>query len=142
MAHIRQDEFSGARKRPISDETLEALAHCEGYEEIARDLKATLQLCCPRPETLSQLCHTMASVIWGWSPDEIARHINVPMRYVSEAIALANAPLEAKQMIDAGEVTSARMLDAIRKHGDKAPLHLRHEFHSHQPKPRRRHRKK
>jgi hypothetical protein len=83
----------------------------------------------------------MASVIWGWSPDEIARHINVPMRYVSEAIAMANAPLEARKMIDAGEVTSARMLDAIRKHGDQAPFHLRHTLHGHQPKPRR-HRKK
>jgi hypothetical protein len=141
MAHTRQDECGGARKRPISDETLEALAHCEGYEEIARDLKATLQVCCPHPKTLAQLCRTMASVIWGWSPDEIARHINVPMRYVSEAIAMVNAPLEARQMIDAGEVTPARVLDAIRKHGDRAPLHLRHALNGYQTKPRR-HRKK
>ena len=40
-----------------------------------------------------------------WSVQKIANHICKPVRYVTEAIALHNAPAEAKALVAAGEVT-------------------------------------
>ena len=54
---------------------------------------------------------------FGWTPAMVAAHICKPIRYVNEAIALADASPEVKQMISAGEVSAPRALQEIKKHG-------------------------
>ena len=59
---------------------------------------------------------------WSWTVRDIAAHICKPVRYVTEAIALSNVPLEAKTMLAAGEATPGAVLHAIHgKRGDSLP---------------------
>jgi len=56
---------------------------------------------------------------WGQSPQEIARRVCKPVRYVTEAIALSAVPLEAKAMLSKGTVTPGAVLHAVEgKDGD------------------------
>jgi hypothetical protein len=56
---------------------------------------------------------------WGQSPQEIARRVCKPVRYVTEAIALSAVPLEAKAMLSEGTVTPGAVLHAVEgKDGD------------------------
>lgn len=64
-------------------------------------------------------------IAWGRTVDEIAAHVGRPVRYITDAIALVGAPLEAKRMIAAGEVTAARVLHEVQQHGDDAVTHLK-----------------
>jgi ParB-like chromosome segregation protein Spo0J len=64
---------------------------------------------------------------WGWTPEKIASHIGKPLRYVTDAIALVDTPLEAKRMIAAGLVTSAHVLHAVHERGDGAVSHLKEQ---------------
>ena len=57
---------------------------------------------------------------FGWSPTVIAQHICKSVRYVNEALALADAPLEAKEMLNEGTVTPGAVLHAVKTQGDKA----------------------
>jgi ParB-like chromosome segregation protein Spo0J len=59
---------------------------------------------------------------WGWTKSDIAVHICQSERYVTEALALHNAPLEAKAMLSAGEVTPGAVLHEIKKHGADAAV--------------------
>jgi ParB-like chromosome segregation protein Spo0J len=56
-------------------------------------------------------------IAWGWTKGDIAVHICQSERYVTEALALHNAPLEAKAMLSAGEVTPGAVLHAVKEHG-------------------------
>jgi ParB-like chromosome segregation protein Spo0J len=59
---------------------------------------------------------------WSWTVRDIAAHICKPVRYVTEAIALSNVPLEAKTMLAAGEATPGAVLHAVQgKDGDSLP---------------------
>ena len=61
-------------------------------------------------------------VKFGWSPSMIAAHICKPVRYVNEAIALSNVPVEAKEMLREGSVTPGAVLHAVSgKDGDSLP---------------------
>ena len=62
---------------------------------------------------------------FGWSPNQIAAHICKQIRYVNDAIALAEVPLEAKAMLNEGTVTPARVLQEVKEHGEKAVKVLR-----------------
>ena len=54
-----------------------------------------------------------------WSPTKIARHICRPLRYVTDALALAGVPEEAKQLLNEGAVTKDAVLHAVKgKDGD------------------------
>ena len=56
---------------------------------------------------------------WGWSVPVIAAHICKPVRFVTEALALADVPLEAKELINEGKVTPGAVLHAVKgKDGD------------------------
>jgi ParB/RepB/Spo0J family partition protein len=57
---------------------------------------------------------------YGMSPAQIAAQIVKPVRFVTEAIALADTPQEAKAMMAAGAVTPARVLQEVAEHGDEA----------------------
>ena len=58
---------------------------------------------------------------FGWTPPMIAAHICKTLRYVTDAIALANVSIEAKAMLSAGQVTPGAVLHAVKEHGpDKA----------------------
>ena len=61
-------------------------------------------------------------VKYSWSPAMIAAHICKTIRYVNEAIALANVPVEAKEMLRDGSVTTGAVLHAVSgKDGDSLP---------------------
>jgi hypothetical protein len=61
-------------------------------------------------------------VKFGWSPSMIAAHICKTIRYVNEALALANVPVEAKEMLRDGSVTPGAVLHAVNgKDGDSLP---------------------
>jgi ParB/RepB/Spo0J family partition protein len=56
---------------------------------------------------------------WGWSPAVIAAHICKPLRFVTDALALADVPLEAKALLNEGAVTPGAVLHAVSgKDGD------------------------
>lgn len=61
---------------------------------------------------------------FNWTPEMVAAHICKPIRYVNEAMALAEASPETKELMAAGEVTTGRVLQetkqAKKEHGDKA----------------------
>jgi ParB-like chromosome segregation protein Spo0J len=59
---------------------------------------------------------------WSWSVRDIAAHICKPVRYVTEALALHNVPVEAKAMLAAGEVTPGAVLHAVKEHGAEAAV--------------------
>lgn len=63
---------------------------------------------------LADGCRKLA-VGYLWTAEMIAAHICKPKRFVTECLALAEVPQEAKQMIAAGEVTAPRVLSEIRK---------------------------
>lgn len=63
---------------------------------------------------LADGCRKLA-VGYLWTADMIAAHICKSKRFVTECLALAEVPQEAKQMIAAGEVTAPRVLSEIRK---------------------------
>jgi ParB-like chromosome segregation protein Spo0J len=63
---------------------------------------------------LAEGCRKLA-VGYLWTPEMIAAHICKPKRFVTECLALAEVPQEAKQMIAAGEVTAPRVLSEIKK---------------------------
>ena len=50
-----------------------------------------------------------------WTAEMIASHICKPKRFVTECLALAQVPQEAKQMVANGQVTAPRVLSEIRK---------------------------
>jgi hypothetical protein len=50
-----------------------------------------------------------------WSVEKIAEHICKPVRFVTEAIALHDAPAEAKALVAAGEVTPAAVRGELKK---------------------------
>jgi ParB-like chromosome segregation protein Spo0J len=50
-----------------------------------------------------------------WTPEMIAAHICKPKRFVTDCLALAEVPQEAKQMVANGQVTAPRVLSEIRK---------------------------
>lgn len=56
---------------------------------------------------------------FNWTPAMIAAHICKSTRYVTEAIALADVPSEAKRMMADREVTPARVLQEKKTHGPK-----------------------
>jgi hypothetical protein len=59
---------------------------------------------------------------WGQNIDDIAARVCKPKRYVTEAIALSNTPIEAKEMLAAGTVTPGAVLHAVAgKDGDSLP---------------------
>jgi hypothetical protein len=51
------------------------------------------------------------------SEDWIAEHIGKPRRFITDAIALHDAPEEAKALVAAGEVTPSAVLHAVKEHG-------------------------
>jgi hypothetical protein len=51
------------------------------------------------------------------SEDWIAEHIGKPRRFITDAIALHDAPEEAKALVAAGEVTPGAVLHAVKEHG-------------------------
>jgi ParB-like chromosome segregation protein Spo0J len=56
---------------------------------------------------------------WGWSPAVIAAHICKPLRFVTEALTLADVPLEAKALLNEGAATPGAVLHAVQgKDGD------------------------
>ncbi len=56
---------------------------------------------------------------WGCTPADVARRVCKPLRYVTEAIALSTAPLEAKAMLSDGTATPGAVLHAVEgKDGD------------------------
>ena len=59
---------------------------------------------------------------WGQSVADIAARVCKPVRYVTEAIALSNVPLEAKELLTAGTATAGAVLHAVKgKDGDSLP---------------------
>lgn len=65
---------------------------------------------------------------FGWSKEKIAASICKSVRYVTDAIALSNVPVEAKAMMAAGEATPGAVLSTVREHGDAAPKVLREKL--------------
>jgi len=63
---------------------------------------------------LAEGCRKLA-VGYLWTAEMIAAHICKPKRFVTECLALAEVPQEAKQMIADGQVTAPRVLSEIRK---------------------------
>ena len=56
---------------------------------------------------------------WGCTTADVARRVCKPLRYVTEAIALSTAPLEAKAMLSEGTATPGAVLHAVEgKDGD------------------------
>ena len=56
---------------------------------------------------------------WGCTTADVARRVCKPLRYVTEAIALSTAPLEAKAMLSDGTATPGAVLHAVEgKDGD------------------------
>ena len=61
---------------------------------------------------------------WGWSVPVIAAHICKPVRFVTEALTLADVPLEAKELINEGKVTPGAVLHAVKEHGQDAAVEV------------------
>ena len=61
-------------------------------------------------------------VKFGWSIPQIAAHICKTVRYCTDSLALADVPLEAKEMLNEGSVTPGAVLHAVSgKDGDSLP---------------------
>lgn len=72
---------------------------------------------------------------WGQNIEDIAARVCKSKRYVTEAIALSNSPLEAKEMLAAGEVTTGAVLHAVKEHGPDAAAKVLKDRVEAQPKP-------
>jgi ParB-like chromosome segregation protein Spo0J len=57
---------------------------------------------------------------WGWQVETIAARVCATERYVREAVELANAPQQVKEMLSTGAVTPRLALKAVRQSGSKA----------------------
>ena len=72
-------------------------------------------------------------VKFGWTVAQIADHICKSPRYVTEALSLADSPIEAKAMLSAGTVTAGAVLHAVKNHGQEAVKVLKDKVEA-QPK--------
>ena len=64
-------------------------------------------------------------VSYGWEKEKIAEKLGFSLRYITEALELADAPDEVKQLLSERAVTPALALDHIRKSGAGAVMTLR-----------------
>lgn len=62
---------------------------------------------------------------WGWTEDKIAERMGVPVKFVKEALKLAEATPEVKHLLSEAAVTPSAAIWAIKGHGDKASLVLK-----------------
>ncbi|MGB6723808.1 MAG: hypothetical protein WBE72_23615 [Terracidiphilus sp.] len=63
---------------------------------------------------IAEGCRRLA-VGYLWTPEMISAHICKSKRFVTDALALADVPQEAKRMISEGEVTAPRVLSEVRQ---------------------------
>ncbi len=72
---------------------------------------------------------------YHWTKEQVAAHICKSVRYVTEAVMLAEAPAEAKALLADHKVTPGAVLHAIKEHGDAAVEVLNQAVAAHQPIP-------
>lgn len=67
---------------------------------------------------LAEGCKRLAR--FGWSPDEIAKHIGKTRQRVDQLLILASAPAAVQQAVKDGAVSGSVAVELVRKHGDDA----------------------
>ena len=72
---------------------------------------------------------------YGWTKERIAAHICKSVRYVSEAVALSNTPIEVKSMLSNGDITPGAALHAVKEHGPDAAAEVLKAEIAAQPSP-------
>ena len=121
VAKVTDGECRTMAYRSIWADGMQAFMPCEEVKGTLEQLIATsLTSNTGLPLTQWELgtkCNRLKTG-FNWSVEKIAAHCGKSKKYITEAIALSLAPPEAKQMIEAGDITPALVLHEVDKNKD------------------------